>query len=54
MNEPRSIKPDFRVVKIDVTRHWCADIQQRAGRLWNVYLVDVSTRVYCCEMTPSY
>ena len=46
--------PDFRVVKLDDTKYWHEDIVALAGRIWSVYLVDVSTYVYCCELTPSY
>lgn len=54
LNAPRDVVPDFRILKVDETYHWREDIRQAAGTILSVYLVDVSSRTYCCEPTPSY
>lgn len=55
MNEPRdpNLKPILHVVRRDETRFWNADVVEKAGRLFGVYLIDKSSETYCCELTPS-
>lgn len=43
----------IRIVKIDETQHWRADIQAACGKLWGVYVYDDTARTFCCELTPS-
>ena len=44
----------FAVIKLDETDRWPENIQAPAGRIFGVYLVDLSKHVHCCELTPSY
>jgi len=48
------VKPRFALVKIDETEYWSPDIQEKVGRIFGVYIVDLSCRTFCCEVTPSY
>ena len=43
------------VVKLEETDFWTAlDKPPELGRLFGVYVADLSRRVHCCEMTASY
>lgn len=46
------VEPKFRLVEIEETQYWSDDVQAR-GRIFAVYLVDLSRHTYLCEMTPS-
>ena len=47
-------RTDFRLVKIDETKHWREDIAVACGRIFGVYLYNKNEHSYCCELTPSY
>lgn len=46
------IKP--RCVAIETTDQWADDIQDEAGRIWELFIYDANVGTYLCEMTPSY
>ena len=46
-------EPDIKVVAIDETHHWREDIQEAAGKIYRLYLVDFSTKTHIAEWTPS-
>jgi hypothetical protein len=46
------IKP--RVVVIDETEYWDAELVQSAGKIYGVYLYDENRHVHACELTASY
>ena len=50
------IKPDWRYILIDETRHWCDDkfIADCGGKIVGAYVFDANRQVHCCELTPSY
>jgi hypothetical protein len=56
MNEPRTIAPIFKSVKINGTQHWDVEFLKKYGisEIWDVYIYDETTATYCCELTPSY
>lgn len=42
----------FILIRLDETRGWALDL--KGARAFGVYLVDISEKTYCCEVTPSY
>lgn len=50
----KTAKPDFRLLLVDETEHWCEDIRNRAGRLFGVYIFDFNRHVHLCDISPSY
>jgi len=54
VNSEVQVKPKFALVKLDETAHWSADVQEKVGRIFGVYLVDLNSATHCCEITPSY
>lgn len=48
--------PAWTAIQIDETRHWSAEFLKKYGvtQIYGVYLYDANSRIYCCEMTPSY
>jgi hypothetical protein len=50
------VKPDFRYIAIDETRHWMDEnlIKKCGGKIFGIYVFDANSRTYCCELTPSY
>jgi hypothetical protein len=46
----------IKLLKLDETRNWDAEWlrQNEIRRMFGVYIFDSSTRVHCCEFTPSY
>lgn len=48
------LKPNIWCVIIEESAFWAEDIQEKAGRLFGVYLVDKNVNTYLCEMAPSY
>jgi hypothetical protein len=47
-------RTQWKIVAIEETSHWNADIVARAGRLFGIYLLDANRQTHCCELTPSY
>jgi hypothetical protein len=55
MNKSVRVKPVFKVVKIEETRHYTGkDFVKKAGKIWAVFLYNFASQTYCCEITPSY
>lgn len=48
------IKPHFRIVVLNETRHWNEEMQKKAGVIFRAFLYDATRVVHCCEITPSY
>lgn len=46
--------PHWKVWAREETHFWIDQIQERAGRLFGLYLFDANRQVHCCELTPSY
>lgn len=44
----------IRYLKLDETIYWREDIQQKAGKIFSVYIYDDGSVTHCCELTPSY
>lgn len=44
----------FALIIIDETDMWAEHIQDRAGRLFGIYLANLHENTFCCELTPSY
>ncbi|MEK6829810.1 MAG: hypothetical protein AABY15_06855 [Nanoarchaeota archaeon] len=45
---------NMRVVAIDETAHWRADIAKACGKIETVYMYDANQHTHCCELAPSY
>ena len=43
----------FRLIAIDDTACWRADLAAIGKRIFSVYLYDDMERTHCCELTPS-
>jgi hypothetical protein len=58
LNEKRNDIPlDLWVVKIDQTEYWTKEVFKEnpcIKRIFGVYMVDMNSRTFCCELTPSY
>lgn len=58
LNQPRpeNLPPDWRAVRFDETQYWNSKFLDEHGveKMCGVYLVDFSSRTYCCSLTPSY
>jgi len=51
------MKRKFVLVKLDETRNWehgDPAILAKAGRIFGLYVADLSVGVHCCELTRSY
>lgn len=50
------IPPAWHVIKLDETCFYDKSFLDQYGveKIYGVYIVDFSKRVYCCEITPSY
>lgn len=48
--------PDWRAVRIDETRCWNREFLDKYGieKMWGVYIIDFSSRTFCCSITPMY
>jgi hypothetical protein len=45
-------KARFILLRLDETHDWTLDLG--GARAFGVYLVDLSEKTFCCELTPSY
>jgi hypothetical protein len=57
LNEERpEIKPHFKWVKIDETRHWAEEWRKKNNikQLVSTYIFNANEVTHCCEFTPSY
>jgi len=50
----KQVLPNLIVVKFDETKNWREDIQEKAGKIFGYYLVDMSEITHCAELTGSY
>lgn len=50
----KQVIPAVHIVLIEETDSWCAEIREKAGRLFVVYIFDKRRHVHACELTPSY
>jgi hypothetical protein len=50
----RTIKPDFKNVRINETHHYPKHIQEKFGNIYSIHLFDKNENTYCCSLTPSY
>jgi hypothetical protein len=50
----REMEPDFYVVKLEETENWRDDIQEKAGKIWGVYLLDKSEITHLASIQGSY
>ena len=51
------MKRKFVLIKLDETRNWehgDPAILSKAGRIFGLYVADLSVGVHCCELTPSH
>jgi len=53
-DEIRTIKPDFKNVRINETHHYPKHIQEKFGNIYSTHLFDKNEHTYCCSLTPSY
>ena len=44
----------FKLVRVEETEGWDLDIQDEAGKVWGIYLLDTSVTVYQCSPTPTH
>ena len=45
---------DIRLVVVDETRFYPAEIQQKAGRVYQTYAYDAARGYHACDITPSF
>lgn len=50
----KSVTPEIYVVKIDETQYWREDIQEKAGKIYGIYLVDKSVETHLAELKASW
>jgi hypothetical protein len=43
----------YRLIAIDQTSHWRADIQRQGGKIFSRYVYDDESVTFCCEVTAS-
>lgn len=48
------ILPCFNLVAIDNTTYYCKELQQKCGRIFDIYLYDSRLVTHICEFTGSY
>ena len=55
MNRNEHVPPKWTAVRIDESQHCGEEFLERCGgKVYAVYLVDMNSVTYCCEITPSY
>lgn len=42
------------LIALDETKDWTESIQEKAGKLYTVYLYNPNEKTHYCEITPSY
>jgi hypothetical protein len=55
MNRNDHIPPKWTAVRIDESQH-CSEgfLERCGGKVYGIYLADLNSVTYCCEITPSY
>lgn len=48
------MKHKFFLIKLDETEYWEHPTLVNSGRIFGLYVADLSQRTHCCEWTPSY
>jgi hypothetical protein len=53
-DEIRTIKPEFKCVRINETRHYTDEIKAKFGKIYSTHLFNKNEATHLCSMTPSY
>jgi len=49
-----TVKPDFHIIRIDITQYIDPELVKKTGKIWEVFLYNKNSYTHCCETTPSY